>query len=805
MKQKMKLRRRKFIATVLSLMMVFTMIPATVFGLDGHTHSFDENDVCMCGAHRACTESTPHDGWIGLKQSDFEAGSEYIGGSYNEYFMLDTKVEDGVANYYLTEDITLSKWITTGLTKPNNIVINLCMNGHVIDSTGLTRTFYVQNGATLNVYDCEETPHYFTKSSSDSTFDTYQSSYDPTGKVAGKDYELVEGAVFTGGQSIMSVSADGVLNMYGGTIIGCTGNQSIIYAEDDNANVHATLRGLLIYNNDIDDGTVICARYSNTEVMVKDCIITDNRCKRIALIDNDAGVTFQNVRIENNELADEDEAMAVSIMVYRQDCKVTLKDNVVIKDNLKNGEQRNLSCDSRTTYGTRPVKADNLTSEPGSIGISLDMCELGEGQDAVVCEGNNIDKSNFFSDDAQCYIDDEDGKVCLKHRVYEQPSLENGATYGIKEEGLDSVKYQWYEGQLETTMLNDSNTDNPAEEYDKGTYSNGVWTPHNYYDEICLLFDKELSPGEKFKCDVNFGQKLPVEGLDFGAGHFGSDYEKTYLQRFNNNKEYTFSPKKKATYTFGGCFGTESPEVMPTVKNARIEKITVGDKLIGEKTNKLSVEEPGTYVCKAKLKDKDGVEKEYTSDAVEIKGKSDMETILQVILDSFEITPKASIGSDGKAHLNWNQIAAATEYEVYSVEKDGTRTLLDTVATNSAKVGIHNEYQVRSVMKFKDKTIYGKYSKKVGLTLGGTKIQQLKSKKKKTVIVKFAPIVGAQTYQIMYKLGKKSKVVGASRTTATIKRLKSKKKYLVCVRGVYAAGSVNLVGPWSAAKKVKIK
>ncbi len=59
-------------------------------------------------------------------------------------------------NYYLANDVTVSgTWnVPTGTT-------NLCLNGHGIKKTGSGSMMSISSGATLKIYDCGDTEHYF--------------------------------------------------------------------------------------------------------------------------------------------------------------------------------------------------------------------------------------------------------------------------------------------------------------------------------------------------------------------------------------------------------------------------------------------------------------------------------------------------------------------------------------------------------------------------------------------------------------------------------------------------------------------
>lgn len=61
-------------------------------------------------------------------------------------------------SYYLTTDVTIS---ITQIFKEGNDV-NLCLNGHVIKSNSSKDCIIkIESGATLNIYECQETEHKF--------------------------------------------------------------------------------------------------------------------------------------------------------------------------------------------------------------------------------------------------------------------------------------------------------------------------------------------------------------------------------------------------------------------------------------------------------------------------------------------------------------------------------------------------------------------------------------------------------------------------------------------------------------------
>lgn len=112
--------KRKVMAWLLAVVMVFTMTPSTVFAAEGNE-----------------TEEHTH------------------GTPWNTTGALPT--ESGT--YYLTSDISLSSTceIKSG-------TVNLCLNGHVIKGNCSNSMIKISSDATLNIYDCQTTEHKFTVS-----------------------------------------------------------------------------------------------------------------------------------------------------------------------------------------------------------------------------------------------------------------------------------------------------------------------------------------------------------------------------------------------------------------------------------------------------------------------------------------------------------------------------------------------------------------------------------------------------------------------------------------------------------------
>lgn len=810
----MKIMRQKILAVVMTTVMMITLIPNLAFAADGHEHKFDDNNVCDCGAHADCAKGTPHEGWTELTQADFEkSNTKYYDTSKDGYILDDTTATDEVKNYYLGGDIELGSIIKVGLT--NSGTVNLCLNGHMItndESNSSSQTFLVNNGATLNIYDCKDTPHYFTKSEEsnpNNRFNVYEDSYDTQGQTENEDYIKVLGGGITNVKQICEINGNAIVNMYGGTVIGCNKNdlfnigagslnmRSIIIKENitkyrdmfylsDGATVK--LNGCEIFNNDV--GTAIIDRSPNIKIQLIDTSIYNNEISGTAAI-----------YATHNDFSSE----------------LELSGNTIVKDNKKKGKQYNICTYGQLSGGFLPIKVKNLTSAENSIGLSS-YYPLKENTKQLVLENAGDNIKALYSDDSMGFLELEGSDLMLKHRVHGQPSKSNEYKFDIEEEGLKSVEYQWYDGEIEVTELTDKNT---FDRSTKGDYIDGVWTSKvNTWDEhLFNTFDARVSADTRFKCRINFDNKLPQKGLYIKTFLNGSSTDAT-VSYFKESGDYICPIAFDGELSQSGCLCEEPKENMPKIEEAHIEKIIVKDKVPGANTNRFTLNDTGDYVCKAIVEDQNGNKSEFTSEVVHIDRElySDFTELILLEFKCYLPVVKATAGEDKKAHLTWNKCSAADGYDVYCKNNFGKFELVDTVTTNSCETKISPQYKVKAFRLSKDKKLYGRFSDPADLVYPDetekeviptfktkTKITKLKSKKKGKMTLKFKAIPGVKQYQVYYKVGKKAKTLNVKKTSLTIKKLKSKKKYTVKVRGIMKYGTKNLIGPWSPAKKVKIK
>ena len=212
------------------------------------------------------------------------------------------------------------------------------------------------------------------------------------------------------------------------------------------------------------------------------------------------------------------------------------------------------------------------------------------------------------------YYTSVDGtSLTLNNRIKAQPSKDNDYKFDLYTDDLISSTYQWYQNNRETTKLDDKNII-----YAEGAYSNGVWTPAEDYS----YFYFAASENSTFKCDLDFNGKNPTNDFQFGVMSMTTEAQNTISTKANCS--YSFDSPIDDFYALGGCFGDEDPEeITPLVKNARIEKNSVGSPISGQTTNTLTdIDESKSYVCKATVTDKLNSVKEIISKPLSFKEES---------------------------------------------------------------------------------------------------------------------------------------------------------------------------------------
>ena len=163
-------------------------------------------------------------------------------------------------NYCLTQDVTLSStWSVPG-------TVNLCLNGHGITKTGSGAFVLINNGATLNLYDCGDTTHYF--------------DVDGNGKAVNVNdvsgAQSFSGGYLTGGNGGYSADStswgeggavclwNGTFTMNGGTILGNYAGHGAVMVHDGTFTLN---EGKICYNTGSEGSGVSLRRGNGTFVM----------------------------------------------------------------------------------------------------------------------------------------------------------------------------------------------------------------------------------------------------------------------------------------------------------------------------------------------------------------------------------------------------------------------------------------------------------------------------------------------------------------------------------------------------------
>jgi len=94
------------------------------------------------------------------------------------------------------------------------------------------------------------------------------------------------------------------------------------------------------------------------------------------------------------------------------------------------------------------------------------------------------------------------------------------------------------------------------------------------------------------------------------------------------------------------------------------------------------------------------------------------------------------------------------------------------------------------------------------VSVGKVKLSSAKNVKKKSILVKWKKVSGANGYQVQYSLKKnfsKKKTKTVKKLKLKIKKLKKKKTYFVRVRAYKIVNGTKKFGKWSGKKRVKIR
>lgn len=589
----MRQRRKRFISIILTAVMIVMLFPSNVYAVapPGHTHSFDETTHgCVCGAHE--NGLSDHDGWTTWSNP--------------------TSLPTNEGSYYLTTDVTLnSVW-----NVPQNKTINLCLNGHMIIGYGAYMIPLMISDYTLNIFDCSDSIHYFTDKIScqwdeaeeewisedgkDGFFETYEPSYDPSGKIEGEDYIVIYGGGFTNMSSVFNTDGGSVVNMYGGTIIGCSPNDScLIMVGSGNManNAQVNLHGVTIRDNyQKEEGGSLILTNNNSTIFLDNCLIYNNNVETIIGSYGESNkkgiVEIVNSQVKNNVITED-----AGIKVEYAELKIV--GSSYIYNNKNDGNQSNVCILEGVT-----IDADSL--EDGAfIGVEAEeMPSIGNTMVIAQSLPNNV-VSAFYSDNPLYYLEynTNTSELFLKNRILEQPSASNGYEFIVETTGLQSFNYQWYGGSKDIVELKDNNTFDY--ETMKASYDSieKEWTAYDYREDdysILIFFSIEALSGQKLVFESECDDSLL--GEDFVISLEGVDYDYVALIE---NTEYSLNVNKDGEYmVYLYLEGDQIPaDKLPKIKNARLEKLELTDAISGQTDSKFTYSQNGTYACKLNVTD----------------------------------------------------------------------------------------------------------------------------------------------------------------------------------------------------------
>ncbi|MBQ9972177.1 MAG: S-layer homology domain-containing protein [Firmicutes bacterium] len=209
----MKVRTKKALAFMLTIIMVVTMMPVTAFAIDSAS-SHENHPACGSGVSCGNPDHSEDHGTV-----VYEPLSEAL--TYDSETDTYSGEITTSGSFYLDKDIVLSEEIIFNDVDANNIAtINICLNGHTISNES-DRVFKL-GYAEVNICDCSDAEYY--------------GYWDDTTYTISKDipdvpsYDTMTGGIITGissnfGGGIVVLNENAVLNMYGGNVAGCSATE----------------------------------------------------------------------------------------------------------------------------------------------------------------------------------------------------------------------------------------------------------------------------------------------------------------------------------------------------------------------------------------------------------------------------------------------------------------------------------------------------------------------------------------------------------------------------------------------------
>lgn len=178
--------------------------------------------------------------------------------------------------------------------------------------------------------------------------------------------------------------------------------------------------------------------------------------------------------------------------------------------------------------------------------------------------------------------------------------------------------------------------------------------------------------------------------------------------------------------------------------------------------------------------------------------------------DSVTLKWEKAVGADGYAVYKYD--SKAKKYKKIKTIKSGKTA---KYKITGLKAGKEYRFKVKAYCTKNGKTLWGKASKAFITATEPKKasIKSFKSTKAKTATLVWAPVSGANGYQVKYSTSKKftkkttkSVMVKKQKTKkVTLKKLKKGKKYYIKLRAYKTVNGKKIYGSYSKVKSVKVK
>ena len=328
-----------------------------------------------------------------------------------------TSLPTEAGNYYLTADVTLtSTWsVPSGTT-------NLCLNGYGI-ILGSYRIITVRNsGATLNLYDCGSTVHYYDVDA--------EGMATNVNDVAGEDRQsfiggYITGGVYGGGGAIWVENA--TFNMYGGTILGNRANVGGGVYVSESGSVFNMYGGKIVRNkatrsNDSDGGGGVHVTYGSTFTMYGGEISYNYTAKNGGGVFLNSGTfNMYGGKISANSAAQS----GGGVYIANSYITVSISGNPIVKDNFANSVKDNFY-----TRGGKLNIAGELTSG-ASVGVTMSS-GTGVFTSGWTTNMNGATPADYFSSDNagySVYLSDGEAAILAEAPNVSSVTLGTGLLY----------------------------------------------------------------------------------------------------------------------------------------------------------------------------------------------------------------------------------------------------------------------------------------------------------------------------------------------------------------------------------------